>query len=119
MTHRSRRLPRPARRALAALTAAVVPRAPELEIELEPIVTYVEQFRAHLPRLMRVLFPLGLLLLEYGTLLFGFSWRRFSGLAPDRATAYVESWIASRSWLRRELIKGVKGLCLCAYYSDE
>jgi hypothetical protein len=111
-------LSRTARRALGALARVVTPELPAAPLDADRLVAFVESYRAHMPRGLALAFPLGLWLLEYGTWLFGFSWRPFSALPPARAAAYVERWIRAPGWARRQLIKGVKGLCLVFFYQD-
>jgi hypothetical protein len=71
-----------------------------------------------MPKLLRVLFPVGLLLLELGALVLAPSLVPFSYMSRARRERYLRGWVHSRFMLFRELIKGVKGLCLFAYYSD-
>jgi hypothetical protein len=107
------------RRIVRALAEVIVPRgggAPE--VELGVIVAFVDDFTRHLPRLFRTLFPVGLLLVELGAIVFAGSLLPFSLLPPDRRHRQVEGWLRARWHLRRDLMKGLKGLCLFAYYSD-
>ncbi len=95
-----------------------MPRDPALPFAPEPLVDFLDQMVAEMPRLLQLAFPIGLRLLEYGTWLWGFSWHRFSGLTLSARQRYVQSWVHAPWMLRRDLIKGVKGLMLFAYYSD-
>ena len=116
-TPRPRQLGRASRRTLLALAEVVVPPGP-IDVSLEGVVDFIDDMVGYMPRLLRVAFPLGLWLLEHGTRLFGFSVRRFSSLTPDARARYVDRWIHAGWVMRRDLIKGVKGLALLAYYSD-
>jgi hypothetical protein len=107
------------RRSLRALAEVVVPRgggAPE--VDLDAILAFADDYVRYMPRLFRLLFPVGLLMLELGAFVLAPSLVPFSSMSLERRRRYVGSWVRSRSALRRDLIKGVKGLCLFAYYSD-
>jgi hypothetical protein len=86
--------------------------------DLDAIVDFADDWVRYMPRLFRLLFPIGLMLLELGAFWFGPSLVPFSFMSPERRHRYVTGWAHGDSALRRDLIKGVKGLCLLAYYSD-
>ena len=116
---RARQLGAWSRRSLRALAEVVTPHgngAPPVAIDA--IVDFADDWVRYMPRLFRLLFPVGLMLLEIGALFLGPSLVPFSFMSPERRRRYVLSWMHGRSALRRDLIKGVKGLCLFAYYSD-
>jgi hypothetical protein len=115
---RPRRLGARSRRTLRALAEVIVPRDPSLPVDLDAVVDFVDQTVGDMPRLLQLVFPIGLALFELGTFVLLPSLRRFSRLELPRREAYVRDWIHSRLMLRRDLIKGVKGLCLFAYYND-
>ena len=104
-------------RALAEVVQPVGNDAPALP--LEDYVRFVDSFVPHMPRLLRLLFPVGLMMLELGAFLLGPSLVPFSSMSLARRRRYVDSWVHARWGLRRDLIKAVKGLCLFAYYSDK
>jgi hypothetical protein len=109
------------RRTLAALASVVTPgptRGGAPAVPIDEIVDFIDDWVRYLPRLFRLLFPVGLLLLEYGALVLTPSLRRFSALDDEAKGRYVEGWVHARARLRRDLIKATKGLCLLAYYSD-
>jgi len=108
-----------ARRVLHALVRTLIPRNAKINFPLEDdMQDFVDGYMDHFPSFLKFLFPLGLYFLEFGTWVFFFSWRRFSRLpAPDRER-YIAGWAGSRFFLKRELIKGVRGLALLAFYSD-
>lgn len=107
------------RRVLAALTEVVVPRAAGApEVDSAGIVDFVDDWVRYMPRLFRTLFPVGLMLLELGAFVFGPSLVPFSLMGATRRARYVDGWVHAGWRLRRDLIKGVKGLVLLAYYSD-
>ena len=111
-------LPNKARAVLRALVEVVKPRKPGFDPPIEEhMVEFLDNFYSYFPWHLKLLFPLGLYLLEYGTFLFQGSLRPFSRLGPDQRERYVQGWITSRMALRRDLIKGVKGVCLTAFYS--
>jgi hypothetical protein len=114
-----RNLGRWSRRTLRALAEVVTPRgggAPE--VDLDAMVASADDWVRYMPRLFRLLFPVGLMLLELGAFVLGPSLVPFSFMSLERRRRYVHGWAHSRSQLRRDLIKGVKGLCLFNYYSD-
>jgi hypothetical protein len=106
------------RRTLRALAEVVAPQPPGLPVDHDAIVEMVDVFVAEMPRFLQVAFPIGLWLLEIGTRIWGGTLRRFSKLDRARRDRYVRGWVRSRLGFRRDLIKGVKGLILFAFYSD-
>ena len=107
------------RRVVRALAEVVLPDgdgAPN--VPLDEIVAFADSFVPYLPRLLRLLFPIGLMMLELGAFLIGPSLVPFSAMSLARRRRYVDGWVHARWRLRRDLIKAVKGLCLLAYYSD-
>ena len=103
-------------RALAEVVQPIGPNAPALP--LDDYVRFIDDYVPHMPRLLKLLFPVGLMLLELGAFLLGPSLVPFSSMSLQRRSRYVDSWVHARWGLRRDLIKAVKGLCLLAYYSD-
>jgi len=107
------------RRVVRALAEVVLPDgdgAPN--VPLDEIVAFADSFVPYLPRLLRLLFPIGLMMLELGAFLIGPSLLPFSAMSLARRRRYVDGWVHARWRLRRDLIKAVKGLCLLGYYSD-
>jgi hypothetical protein len=118
-TTATRNLGRWSRRSLRALAEVVIPSgggAPE--IDLAKVIDLADEWVRYMPRLLRLLFPVGLLMLELGALLLAPSLVPFSFMSLPRRRRYVAAWAHSRSPLRRDLIKGVKGICLFAFYSE-
>lgn len=107
------------RRIVAALAEVVLPVGADAPtLPTEEVVRFVDGYVPHMPRLLRLLFPVGLLLLELGALVLAPSPVPFSAMSLARRRRYVDAWVHARWRLRRDLIKAVKGLCLLAYYSD-
>lgn len=107
------------RRIVRALAEVVVPAdADAPRLPTGDIVAFVDDYVPHIPRGLRLLFPVGLMLLELGAFLLGPSLVPFSAMTLPRRRRYVDGWVHARWRLRRDLIKAVKGLCLLAYYSD-
>ena len=95
-----------------------MPRSDDFHPDLaDYTVEYIDRYVGYFPPHLKMGFPLGLLLLEYGSFLFAGKLKRFSMLAPEEREKYVKGWIDSRWQLRRELIRGVKALVMVAYYS--
>ncbi len=115
------RLSRWPRRIVRALAEAVMPEAASgaPAVETEQLVVFVERLVPKMPRLLGALFPLGLVILELGGLLFAPALAPLSWMPLAKRRRYLHRWLHSRSMLRRDLVKGLKGLCLLAYYSDE
>jgi hypothetical protein len=80
--------------------------------DVAAVVDFIDGYAAHMPRLYRLLFPIGLLYFEL-TAIWPFSLRT---LASRRRR--VERWSHSRVRIRRELMKALRGLCLLHYYSQ-
>lgn len=107
------------RRVVRALAEVVLPDAEDAErVSMGAIVAFVDGYVPHMPALLRLLFPVGLMMLELGAFVLAPSLLPFSSLSLARRRRYVEGWVHARWRLRRDLIKAVKGLCLLAYYSD-
>ena len=107
------------RRVVRALAEVVLPDgddAPKLPVD--EVVAFVDSFVPHMPRFLRLLFPVGLMMLELGAFLLGPSPVPFSSMSLARRRRYVDGWVHAHWRIRRDLIKAVKGLCLLAYYSD-
>ncbi len=107
------------RRVLRALAEVVLPDGNDAPtIPNERVVDFVDSFVPFMPRLLRLLFPVGLMMLELGAFVLAPSLLPFSSMSLARRRRYIDGWIHARWRLRRDLIKAVKGLCLFAYYSD-
>ena len=112
-------LPPKAKKIVRALIEVVKPRKPGFDLPLEDaMVEFLDNFYSYFPFHLRIGFPAGLYLLEYATVIFAFKLRPFSRLSLDERRDYVEGWMNSSISLRRDLIKGVKGVCLTAFYSQ-
>jgi hypothetical protein len=108
------------RRVVRALAEVVLPDAADAErVPTSEIVAFVEDYVPHMPTLLRLLFPVGLMMLELGAFVLAPSLLPFSSMSLARRRRYVDGWVHARWRLRRDLIKAVKGLCLLAYYSDQ
>jgi len=111
-------LPKPARKIARALIEVVKPQKPGFDLPLEDyMLEFLDEFYSHFPVHMKLLFPVGLYLLEFGTFIFERKPRRFSRMSLPEREQYVKGWVESRLMLRRDLIKGVKGVCLTGFYS--
>ena len=111
-------LPERARRVARALIEVVKPKKPGFDPPLEDyMLDFLDDFYSNFPLHLKIGFPLGLYLMEYGTFIFHAWPKPFTKLSPGERVAYVKGWIVSRLSIRRDLVKGVKGICLTAYYS--
>ena len=113
-----RNLPGWARKTLWSLIEVIMPRNDEFHPDLKDyILDYVETYVGYFPKHLKIAFPMGLLLLERGTLPFMGKPTGFSKLDLAERDRYVKSWMNSRWQARRELIRGVKSLVMVAFYS--
>jgi hypothetical protein len=64
---------------------------------------------------MRLAFPIGLRLLEWGPPLFARRWTRFSDMPVDDARAYLESFHRAGG-LRAAMVLGLRTLVFLAFY---
>src|SRR5712692_6413072 len=89
------RLGRWPRRIVRALAEAVVPEAGSgaPTVETEKLVLFVERLVPKMPRLLGALFPLGLVILELGGLLFSPALAPFSSMPLAKRRAYLHRWL--------------------------
>jgi hypothetical protein len=127
MIEKAQALARPSTRALGPWSRRVVRAVAEVvtphvdgapEVETDRIVNFIDDWVPHMPRLFRLLFPVGLMLLELGAFVLGPSLVPFTLMRRARRERYVRAWVSARWHLQRDLIKALKGLCLLCYYSD-
>jgi len=103
-------------RILRAAVAAIRPRGHGFDQPVDgDVLEEVQRFLPFLPTPLRIAFPLGLRLLEYGPPLFAGRWSRFSALETDQARAYLESFQRAGG-LRAALVLGLRTLVLLAFY---
>jgi len=103
-------------RALAEVVLPLGPGAPPAD--LDAVAVFVARYTCFMPRLLRIALPLGLLTLQVGAFVLAPSLVPFSRMSLPRRKRYVNGWVHSRLRLFRDLIKGMKGICYLAYYSD-
>lgn len=117
--HGRRPLGRFLQRVIRALAEVVLPLGPSSPPpDLLHIGRFVARYTCHMPTLLRVALPLGLLTLELGAFVLAPSWKPFSFMSLAARKKYVNRWVHSRLRLFRDLIKGMKGICYLAYYSS-
>ncbi len=98
---------------LAAFADAVLPHQAEApQVSPETVVAFVDSFTQHMPRLFRLLFPVGLWLLEFCRL------RSFSSRSRNHRITFLQKFSNSRIRIFRDLFKALKAICMMAYYSD-
>ena len=106
------------RNILRALAEVVMPRDDKFKPDLvDYSVEFIDRYVGYFPVHLRLAFPMGLLLLEFGPIIFQRRFTRFSKLPLDERAKHVEMWVESNMAARRDLIKGVKALVLVAFYS--
>ena len=107
------------RRIVRALIEVVKPRKPEFDLPLEDeMLDFVDLFVGYMPWHLKLGFPLGIYLLEYATFIFQRTLQPFSRLPLEERDRYVLGWVDSKISLRRDLIKGMKALCVSSFYSN-
>jgi hypothetical protein len=103
-------------RILRAAVAAIRPRGHGFDQPIDDdVLEEIQRFIPFLPAPMRIAFPVGLRLLEYGPPLFAQRWSRFSALPIDHARAYLEGFQRAGG-LRAALVVGLRFLVLMAFY---
>jgi len=111
-------LPEWARKTMLSLIGVTMPRSDDFHPDLtDYILDYIDGYLKYFPVHLKWGTILGMLLLELGPLIFNGKLKSFSKMNPAEQEKYVKSWINSRMQIRRELIKGIKGLVMVAYYS--
>jgi hypothetical protein len=111
-------LPNSARKTIRALIEIVKPRSDEFDPPVEDyMLDFLDNFYGHFPWHLKIAFPMGIYLLEFGTFIFHAWSKPFSKLSEREREVYIDGWVNSTMFVRRDLIKGVKGVCLTAYYS--
>ena len=95
-----------------------MPHGDSLKLDLTDYsVDYIDKYVGYFPTHLRLAFPFGLLLLELGPIIYMRKLSRFSKMNFDDRERYIASWVDCNSSTRRDLIKGVKGLVMVAFYS--
>ena len=103
-------------RILRAAIAAIRPRGHGFDQPVDAdVLEEIERFIPFLPGAMRIAFPAGLRLLEYGPPIFARRWVRFSALPTYEARRYLESF-QHAGGLRAALVFGLRALVLLAFY---
>ena len=111
-------LPGWARGIVLALAEVVMPRSDKLDVDLREHVTqFIGRYLGYLPLHLKIGFPLGLLLLEFGPVIYIRKLSRFSKMSLTDRERYVANWADSKSMARHDLLKGVKALVMVAFYS--
>jgi hypothetical protein len=105
------------RRIVAEVAEIVLPEEGRTEEIMLRVIRYVDDFVPHLPKMMRTFFPLGLLLIQWGTLLTLSALKPFTLLGSKARDKYLKQWGESPFPLFRALWQGVRGLILSGYYS--
>lgn len=118
-THRERDwfLGRTSRRIVAELAETVLPEEGRTRAIIAYIVEYVDSFVPHMPRLFRSLFPLGLLLIQWGSVATLMALKPFTLLGSKVRERYLHRWAESPFAMFRALAQGIRGLILSGYYS--
>ena len=82
----------------------------------EDVLLEVDRTIPFLPAPLRLLFPLGLRLLEWGPLPFTGKPTRLSKMPREEALHYCEGWLESRIPQRRMLMLGVRALVYLGFF---
>jgi hypothetical protein len=104
------------RRVLRAAIAAIRPRGHGFDQPIDDDVLHgIETFLPFLPAPMRLGFPLGLYLIEFGPPLLARRWARLSRMPTDEARAYLAG-LAEAGGLRASLLLGLRTLVFLNFY---
>ena len=105
-----------ARRILVAASAVVRPRGHGFDHAIDDdVLSEIEAFLPHLPLPMRLGFPFGLRLLEYGPPVVLRRWARFSQLPAGEARQYLERALALGGPFGA-MVLGVRTLVFLCFY---
>ncbi|MBT3218865.1 MAG: hypothetical protein HN348_07215 [Proteobacteria bacterium] len=110
-------LGRVSRRIVSDLADTLLPEAGRTELVRNDIVRYVDGWVPHMPMLFRKMFPLGLMLLQWGTVLFFFALKPFTLVRHPRRLRYIRFWETLPIPLFRALLGGIRGLIMSGYYA--
>ena len=104
------------RRVLGAAIAAIRPRGHGFDQPIDDdVLREVETFLPFLPAPMRLGFPLGLLLLEFGPPVLARRWARLTRMPVDQARAYLDG-LSDAGGLRASLLLGLRTLVFLSFY---
>lgn len=103
---------------IASLAGTVLPAEGRDRDTIRYVVRFVDDFVPFMPALMRLGFPLGLLLLQWGTVVTAIALKPFTLLSNRMRERYLHRWAKSPFALFRALAQGVRGLILSAYYEQ-
>jgi hypothetical protein len=102
---------------LRAVVVAIRPRGHGFDQPIEDdVLLEIDRTVPYLPPLLRLAFPLGLRLLEWGPLFFVGEPTRLTRMEPERALAYCERWLHGRLPQPRMLMLGVRALVYLAFF---
>ena len=105
-------------RILRAFVDAARPRGSGFDQKIEEdVIREMDGFFPYLPRPLRVMFPMGLRLLEFGPPVFARPrrWTRMSALPREEAERYLEGWLEAGG-LRGALLLGLRTLLFLGFY---
>lgn len=111
-------LGRTSRAIIASLAKTVLPTEGRDRATIDYVVRFVDDFVPFMPALMRVGFPWGLLLLQWGTFVTMVAAKPFTLVSARVRESYLHRWAKSPFALFRALAQGVRGLILSAYYEQ-
>jgi hypothetical protein len=102
---------------LRSVIATIRPRGHGFDQPIDDdVLAEVDRTVPFMPRPLRILFPLGLRLLEWGPLLFAARPTRLSRMPREEALALCERWLRSRAGPIRMLMLGVRALVYLAFF---
>ena len=110
-------LGRVSRRIVADLADTLLPEAGRNDNVRDDVVRYVDGWVPYMPLFLRKMFPLGLLLLQWGTVLFFFALKPFTLVRHHRRMSYIRFWEKLPIPLFRALVGGIRGLIMSGYYA--
>jgi len=78
----------------------------------------MEKSMKHIPFYLRFLMILGLYFLQFSPLFLGFYFKPFTKMTPQQKDHYITTWANSRLSPKRNLIRGIRALCMIGAYSN-
>lgn len=113
-------LPRTIHRILLAIVRLLLPRSEEWDAAAmeENVMRGLSRLLVEFSSFSRFGFFMMLRFLEWGTVLFGYGFQRFSAMGLERQTKYLEGWRDSRLLPKREFFKALRGVTNLVFYSD-
>lgn len=109
------------RRILGAFLEAILPEIPGADNEKirKNTLDDLDGFLVGMTPFMRVLYNLGALLIQFGSIIFFHSILPFSLLSKQSRIKYIEKWDSSRLSFRQNIMLAYRSTAMLAFYSQK